>query len=497
MRLKLTVSAAATAALVLAAGLGAASAAPGDPSVKVYGNSFSSENAMKQLVRVRRTGNTCSRAFTSASGGRMKITIGPNETKECAYDPLVIGGPDVSGASTEMDNLEVTADNTRISASSPAERLPRAFASVSIRDGDDGDLGWYLAVFPGATTPRWEVWKKPSTATQCTIVDTGTTGNVQGTSADNDLTLRVFEGDLSAKVNGVEVWSSTLNPGFSVDPDRTALSLGAASSTPRDAGDPGCPNTGAGGANGVNGSFDKMTVDVPDPKPDLTNSLPTVEVKEKGLPNGSSTPPASCPSSPCEAIGHLTGYQTQIQASPTPKTNPFGMTQATGKLVAWRLYLGNPNATQTNFFENFFGAGPKAAVGVLEKVPSYSNRFTLSRRFPGVDLEQNNFFGHRITVAPGQPLRINQDDKASMIVGTWAPAFATGISSTNTWRATREAGFPDPDVPIPTASPACSPGADGINFKNGEAHATEDTTARYKCNYNTARLMYTALIAVP
>jgi hypothetical protein len=239
-----------------------------------------------------------------------------------------------------------------------------------------------------------------------------------------------------------------------------------------------------------------MTVSVPDPKPGPTNVEPTADVKERGTPTGSSTPAPGCPSSPCEAIGHLTGYQTQIQATPTPVTNPFGMNQATGKLIAWRTTLGAPNASQTAFFNNFFGAGPRAGVGVLEKVEGYSNRFTLKRRFPGVNLE-NDFLGHRITVAPGQALRINQDNKAGMIVGTWAPAFAVGLSSTNTWRATREPGFPNPDNPVPEDPHPCTAGTNGINFKNGQAHDTEETTARYKCNYNTARLLYTALIAVP
>ena len=502
MRLKLTVSAAATAALVLAAGLGGASAdTPAvDGAVKVYGNSFSSQGAMKQLIRVRRSGNSCTRAFSSASGGRMKVTVGPNGTQECAYDPLVIGGPDIAGDDEEMDNLEVIAENVRIQGSAPVpSRLPKAFASVSIRDGNDGTKGYYLSVFPGATTPRWEVWRNLPADMGCKIVATGTNA-VAGLSTDNTLALRVFESGLggpfanevSAKVNDTEVWSDG-SPSSSIDPERTALSIGAASNGPtRNVGDPGCPNTDGGGAQGVTGSFDKVQVNVPDPRPD---GMDTDDVKEKGKPSGSPTPAASCPGSPCEAIGRLTGYQTQIQGNP-PKTNPYGMAQDTGQLIAWRLTLGDPNQTQMNFFQNFFGAGPRAGVGVLVKNPSYSNRFQLVRKLPGVDLT-DQFFGHRITVAPGLAKRIDLNNKVGLIVGTWAPAFATGIPSSNTWRATREAGFADVDVPVPTSPPPCSPGADGINFKNGQAHNEDGLFARYRCSYNTARLMYTALIAVP
>jgi hypothetical protein len=127
---------------------------------------------------------------------------------------------------------------------------------------------------------------------------------------------------------------------------------------------------------------------------------------------------------------------------------------------------------------------------VIDKVEPYTNRFTLERKFPGVDLE--GFLGHRVTIVPGAWLDVASGaDKVALIVPTWAPAFRIGLPGTSTWRATREEGFNPSDSSSAGEPPGCGSQAIG----NGHAHTIAPSTARYVCNYDTARLLYTALIA--
>jgi hypothetical protein len=165
--------------------------------------------------------------------------------------------------------------------------------------------------------------------------------------------------------------------------------------------------------------------------------------------------------------------------------------QQGGQMVAFRVKLSEPTASQQSFFNDFTGGGPRGTVGVINKVEPYSNRFTLLRKFPGVDLD--SFLGRRVTIAPGSWLRAEPEgDKAAVIVPTWLPAFKVGLNDSNTWRGTREEGFFPPDSSGAGAKPKCL-GAE--NIKNGDAHTVKLSTARYVCNYDTARLLYTAMIA--
>jgi len=415
-----------------------------DDAIKVYGNGFGSVGQMKQLMRVRRSGNpACGRSFSSS--GRMKVVIGGKidgvSTTECAYDPLVVGGPldggDVAGSSPGqgIDNLEVDVVG-RISSGSPAGRVERAFQSISLRDGNDGDIAHHLAVFPA--TRHWEVWRRGPGQSQCSIVAQGDGGPVAGLSAPNALALRAFRGpgganvDLRASINGQTVHSAITDPGFTINPGRAAATLGTSTPVPGEGDRAGaaCANANDGGGKDVSGSFDDMHVHT------------TYNVPEDG------------------------------------------------KMVGFRLKLSEPNTTQQAFFDDFTGGRPRATVGVLDKVEPYSNRFSLERKFPGVDLA--GFLGRRVTVVPGAWLDASAgSDKAALIVPTWAPLFRVGLSDANTWRSTREEGFNPPD----SSSAGEPPGCGAQEMRNGHAHTIAPSTARYVCNYDTARLLYTALIA--
>jgi len=494
--------AAALAVLSLLGTVGATGAGA-DPidskAIKVSGNSFSSASQMKQLVRVHRNGNpACSRSFSSSQ--RMKVVMGGMvdgvKTELCAYDPMVLGGTFDGGddagtpSSQEVDNLEIYTVG-RLSSGSPPARVDRAFLAVEIRDGDNGDIAHHLAVFPA--TQHWEVWRRGPSQSQCSIIAAGDGAPVAGLSQNNELSLRVFRGvgggstEIKAVVNESVVHSSSADPGFSINPERTAVALGVSTPVPGqgDRTNAACANTNDGGGKDVSGSFDDTrvyTTDLIDPSKPATVGGDLIK-----LGNTPGQPSASCPASPCEVVGRVTGFQKRISPGPS---GPYNVPQG-GQMVAFRVKLSEPTSSQQAFFDDFAGGGPRAGVGVINKVEPYSNRFTLTRKFPGVDMD--GFLGRRLTIAPGSWLRVDAGgDKAALIVPTWLPAFRTALSGSNTWRGTREEGFFPPDSGDAGSKPECL-GAE--NMENGHAHTVKLSTARYVCNYDTARLLYTSMIA--
>ena len=64
----------------------------------------------------------------------------------------------------------------------------------------------------------------------------------------------------------------------------------------------------------------------------------------------------ACPASPCQAIGKVTGFQTQDRQRRNVFVAPFD-----GRVVAWSLKLSAPTDTQKKFFNDFYGGGPAPA----------------------------------------------------------------------------------------------------------------------------------------
>ncbi|MDX6616942.1 MAG: hypothetical protein QOD60_2033, partial [Solirubrobacterales bacterium] len=58
----------------------------------------------------------------------------------------------------------------------------------------------------------------------------------------------------------------------------------------------------------------------------------------------------ACPASPCQAIGKVTGFQSQIGNAKNVFVAPFD-----GRIVAWSLKLSAPTDTQKRFFNDFYG----------------------------------------------------------------------------------------------------------------------------------------------
>src|SRR3954470_8604053 len=73
---------------------------------------------------------------------------------------------------------------------------------------------------------------------------------------------------------------------------------------------------------------------------------------------------AACPDN-CQAIGQVSGFQIQ-QAT---RKLPYRL-RSYGKVVAFTVKLGKPNASQISFFNKLFGGPPQIELTVLKPVPT-------------------------------------------------------------------------------------------------------------------------------
>jgi hypothetical protein len=179
-------------------------------------------------------------------------------------------------------------------------------------------------------------------------------------------------------------------------------------------------------------------------------------------------PRPSCPRS-CEAVGRVTGYQVLANGSRYLHRAP-----ADGKIVAWSITLSRPRASQVTFFNDFYGSPPSARLSVLRT--GKRNSFTLTGQGPTENLSR--YLGETPVFALDQPLTIRKGYFVAITIPTWAPSFATGLSTDNAWRASRPRG-------------KCR------QVKRQDAHQQRQSARTYGCLYKTARLIYTATMVVP
>jgi hypothetical protein len=184
------------------------------------------------------------------------------------------------------------------------------------------------------------------------------------------------------------------------------------------------------------------------------------------------TPDASCPESPCQAVGSVTGFQLSTDQTSLPFRVPRD-----GKVKAWTLTLAQPTGQQRSFFNGFFGTPPQARLAILRRVPETNPpRFNLRRQ--GSVRVLSPFLGR--TVKFGASLPVQKGDIVGLTVPTWAPAFAQGLSAKNAWRASRLPG-------------KCT---DTTAVRQGEPQQRVGKRATYGCRYSTARLLYTATVVM-
>lgn len=191
--------------------------------------------------------------------------------------------------------------------------------------------------------------------------------------------------------------------------------------------------------------------------------------KAKTIGQTKDTPEPSCPKTPCEAVGNVTGFQTSAGGE-----KGIFKIRADGHLVAWSVDTSRPNAEQREFFGDFyrdpgFGRSPVARVAILRK--EEGTKFELRKQSPPVTLSQD--LGTMPLITLDRPLKVKQGDVLALTIPTWLSSFAVDLTNRDVWRASR---LPDKcgreDIP------------------DGKPQEKVGSVRRYGCRYSTARLLY-------
>jgi hypothetical protein len=186
----------------------------------------------------------------------------------------------------------------------------------------------------------------------------------------------------------------------------------------------------------------------------------------------STMPDPSCPETPCQAVGSVTGFQVGNNQTKLPFRVPRD-----GRVKSWTLTLAQPTNMQRSFFNGFFGTPPEARLAILRRIPGTNPpRYNLRRQ--GSVRVLSPFLGQ--TVRFGASLRVRRGDIVGLTVPTWAPAFAEGLPATNSWRASRAPG-------------KCT---NTTAVRQGQPQQRLGRRATYGCLYRTARLLYTATVVL-
>ena len=174
----------------------------------------------------------------------------------------------------------------------------------------------------------------------------------------------------------------------------------------------------------------------------------------------------SCPTN-CQAVGRVTGYQGRGGEV----RDPFVIPRA-GKIVAFTIRLGEPDANQKQFFEDLYGGPSQVRLSILRRGEKRRSRrnHRLIAQTPAYRLDE--LFGTAPTFVLDKPIRVTRKNIAAITVPTWAPAFAVGLKRDHWWRSSRQARRCD----------NVSQNAQQVRLMSIEV---------FGCTYFTARLYYT------
>lgn len=180
----------------------------------------------------------------------------------------------------------------------------------------------------------------------------------------------------------------------------------------------------------------------------------------------------SCPGSPCLAVSRTTGFQVKVGTTHNPLVAP-----REGRVVAWTISLGKPNATQIKFFNSMEGGEASAAIAVLRQERKPNLAYRLIAQGPMMKLEK--YFGKTAQFPLTTTIPVKKGDIVALTVPTWAPALALGFENTTSWRASR-------------------PKTQCTSTSEQTAQSSIGSVMQYICLYKTARLTYSAtLISTP
>ncbi|HUA12845.1 MAG TPA: hypothetical protein VMA83_12690 [Solirubrobacteraceae bacterium] len=144
-----------------------------------------------------------------------------------------------------------------------------------------------------------------------------------------------------------------------------------------------------------------------------------VEINEIGVVTKPGGP--MCPHEPCEVLTRTTGYQSKVVA-----TGLFAVPRG-GRLVAWTVSLGHPNASQVAYFRSREGGPAEAGIEVLapvRKAPHTTTTYGYKLVGAGPVERIGGFFGRTATFTLETTIRVSRGDVIALNVPTWAPVLA-------------------------------------------------------------------------
>jgi hypothetical protein len=177
-------------------------------------------------------------------------------------------------------------------------------------------------------------------------------------------------------------------------------------------------------------------------------------------------PKPSCPGDPCLAVSRTTGYQGKIEG----QDNIFQVPRD-GRIVAWTIVLGDPNAKQLKFFNTTLGGEPQAGITVFQPGKRYGATIVAESAI----MNLSDYLGERVQFPLANSIPVTRKQRVALTVPTWAPALAVGLPGSTSWRASR-------------AKDQCD------DTSTQTAQTSIGATTVFGCRYKTARLTYKVMM---
>ena len=188
----------------------------------------------------------------------------------------------------------------------------------------------------------------------------------------------------------------------------------------------------------------------------------SARIIEVGATAAQATP--TCPSSPCRAVTRTTGYQAKVGDSRAAYVVPRN-----GRIVAWTIKLGSPDARQIEFFQDSYGEA-SAQLTILRRGKRLFHR--VIGQSPVQQLQP--YFGQSVQFPLERSIRVRRGQVVALTVPTWAPALSQLVDDGSSWRASR-------------AKERCS------DFDRQTAQTQMRQLTQYRCLYRE-RLTYSATL---
>jgi hypothetical protein len=194
-------------------------------------------------------------------------------------------------------------------------------------------------------------------------------------------------------------------------------------------------------------------------------------------------PRADCPREPCRATGHTTGYQVmQLKQRDGDRVTeyPTRVRRRNGWLVAFSLTLGRPTDRQIRFFNQLWGRPAQARVSILDPEPPRGDRSNRVQRFrlhnQSQPVDVSRFFGKKVWFTLKRRMHVRRGQIIALTLPTWAPVLATQLRGRERWRSSRSRNNCETKL-----------------FRQS-ARQRIGKLRDYRCQYRTARLLFTALV---